>query len=414
MSYDPSDLIALKSVDTMQAYAEARLDGRTVGRSFRCACPWGVHHTPLKVEINDYHGEGRATCWACQKKSVKVFELASAVSGIPNDGEHFGELMRHVAEVTGYLLRNTTRRKCSQKIAWVSPRRFAVAGREDASAEEDAAAPQPVEVSGAGMDESTACLVWEAVERARNNPARLAELAKDLNLPEVALIMRTDCREMDSLGLIGLTPGGQLLFITTRRLGSEKLTVLAVKVRAPKEGSAPAEVIENGQWVTRGTLDASRHGGKFRACVKGAGAALWGADAIAWHDLVIVTEGESDKLAVDLSVDALREGWQTGLDNEEEYVPEHCFPAVVASPGCSAFKEEWAHQMLGKVVFILADADAAGEKGSQRVADILHAAGVGTVKKWTPQDGFKDARQQFDLEHPQALVEDIMDRSEEI
>ena len=49
-----------------------------------------------------------------------------------------------------------------------------------------------------------------------------------------------------------------------------------------------------------------------------------------------------------------------------------------------------------------------GQEGARRVATLLHDAGVRTVKVWSPQQGFKDAREQYNPEEPCALVNDIL------
>ena len=104
MNYSTADLAALKSFDSMRCYAERQLSGRAVGKGWRCACPWGSHRETLKVEIREYKGEGRATCWACGKISVNLLELAGACTGIPNTPGHLDELMEHIAAETGYHL----------------------------------------------------------------------------------------------------------------------------------------------------------------------------------------------------------------------------------------------------------------------------------------------------------------------
>lgn len=425
MRYADDDLRALKSPDTMRAYAEARLDGRAVGRSYKCACPWGLHNDTLKVEITEYNGQGRATCWACGKQSVNIFELAAATSGIPNDKEHFAELMEHVADVTGYKLTTYAPRRRARRLsaaaadaAWCDNFHFgnshsstpSTAGgcmQGGATGRPNAASP----TAGASRlcaADAAEDMAWEAVERAARNPEKLAMLAAGFGLPPAALTVHADM-ECASMGLIGLSPGGLLLFISTRATCGN-LKVTAIKARAPKHGTAPAEVIEDGRWVTRGTLDAARKGGKFRACITGAGAHLWGGDAIAGHDTVIITEGESDKLAVDYSVEVLREAWHSGLDDTADYMPEHTLPAVVASPGAKAFKDTWARLFRGKNVIVLSDDDIPGREGAARVSSLLCGAGAAAVKIWTPRHGYKDARSQYTPARPLALINDILAR----
>ena len=427
MKYADTDLQALKSPDTMRAYAEARLDGRAVGRSYKCACPWGLHNDTLKVEITEYNGQGRATCWACGKQSVNIFELAAATSGIPNDKEHFAELMEHVADVTGYKLTTYAPRRRARRLAaaaadaaWCdnfqngnshafTPSTAGGCMQGGATGRPHAASPT-AGVSRLCAADAAEDMAWEAVERAARNPERLAMFAAGFGLPARALTVHADM-ECASMGLIGLSPGGLLLFISTRATCGN-LKVTAIKARAPKHGTAPAEVIEDGRWVARGTLDAARKGGKFRACITGAGAHLWGGDAIAGHDTVIITEGESDKLAVDCSVDAFRTAWQTGLDKCSEYVPEQTLPAVVACAGARAFKSEWARLFKGKVVYICGDNDTAGQEGLTHTAALLLDAGVKDVRIWTPRHGYKDARDQFHAARPAELMEDIISRAE--
>jgi len=84
------------------------------------------------------------------------------------------------------------------------------------------------------------------------------------------------------------------------------------------------------------------------------GNSLWREDRIATAEHIHLTEGETDAISL---IDA-------GLEETPGV-------AVIAVPGASAFDAGWTHLFEGKKVTIWFDADEAGQRGLERIGDLL-------------------------------------------
>lgn len=103
--------------------------------------------------------------------------------------------------------------------------------------------------------------------------------------------------------------------------------------------------------------------------------ALWRADRIApWTRRVCITEGETAAIAL---IDA-------GLE-------EDCETVVVATPGASTWRQEWAALFSGREVVIWPDADAPGEKHAREITASLEAVALSISVVPAPGTAQKEA-----------------------
>jgi len=70
---------------------------------------------------------------------------------------------------------------------------------------------------------------------------------------------------------------------------------------------------------------------------------------------------------------------------------------LLAVPGASTFKPEWARFLTGRTVRLLYDADEAGRKGQERAAKVLRDAGVSDIAVLRWPDGTPDGYDIGDL-----------------
>jgi DNA primase len=101
---------------------------------------------------------------------------------------------------------------------------------------------------------------------------------------------------------------------------------------------------------------------------------LWNHDAVAGADEVLITEGEIDALS------AIVMGF-----------------AAVGLPGWSHWKDAWTKDFIGKDVFLVLDADAAGQKGTADIAKRFMKAGLPCPRQLTLTEGqdLNDALHEF-------------------
>lgn len=381
MNLTSADITALKSPDVLHAYCRAALGaGKQVGRLMFYPCPWGAHSRP-KLEVSERDGVGVAMCRACDCGGT-VYDVAAGVLGL-DVRKDFPAVVQAVADAVGYVLRDD---------APEMPRKGNRKGKTGFSRPLGAvAAPalsRPVEkpLEYLPPDEEAAAL--DAVRRAAENPARMAEHAALLGLPLDVLMLHTDIQEAGALGLLGLGKGGRLLYVYTHRpAAGEPVRVVGVKTR-------------------------NLPGVEPRFLMRGSKQMPWGWDSVDAAGLVFVTEGESDALAVRAALWAWLDDW---AHNEPDTFPAaDALPVVVGKPDAGTFRDTWARRLVGKDVVLIVDNDDAGRKGAEKTAGILRAAGVRRVFVWTPPAGVKDARASLDAARPWLLADDLMENRKEL
>lgn len=375
MNLSPADIAALKAPDVLHTYCRAALGaGKQVGRLTFYPCPWGAHTRP-KLEVTERDGIGVAMCRACDTGGT-VFDVAAGVLGL-DVKRAFSAVVRGVADSVGYVLRDDdtgtpqkTHRK--RKVGFSRPLGVVTPPVSVTPAE------KPLEYLPA--DEEAAEL--DAVRRLAGDADAQARYAALLGLPVDVLQYHTETQEAAPLGLLGLDERGRLLYVYTHRpAAGEPVRVFAVKRRS-LPGESP------------------------RFIMRGSPALPWGMDAVNAAGLVLVTEGESDALAVRAAFWAWLDDWAHNAP--ESFPAADALPAVIAKPSAGTFKESWACRLKGKDIILVTDNDDAGRKGAGKTAGILRAAGVRRVFSWTPPDGFKDARAALDAVRPWLLADDVM------
>lgn len=374
MNLSPADIASLKAPDVLHAYCRTVLGtGKQVGRLTFYPCPFGVHSRP-KLEVTERDCCGLALCRACNQGGT-VYDVAAGVLGLDVKRD-FPAVVQAVADAVGYVLHVEADKRPHKSI-----RKHKAGFSRPPGVVTPSAPDTPVEepLKYLPADEEAAAL--DAVRRAADNPARMAEHAAALGLPVEVLLFHTDIEEAAPCGLLGLDERGRLLYVYTHRpVAGAMPRVFAVKRR-----SLPGETP--------------------RFIMRGSPALPWGMDAVDTAGLILVTEGESDALAVRAAFWAWLDDW--ARNEPDTYPPADALPAVIAKPSAGTFRETWAHRLKGKDVILVADNDPAGRTGADKTAAILHAAGVRRVFLWTPPDGVKDARAALDAARPWLLAEDI-------
>ncbi len=408
----PADLRYLKTYDVLQAYCERMLPPvRKRGNVARCACPFGAHSRPDHLELAVRDGVGVALCRACGTGG-SVLDVAAAMQGVDLNG-HFAEVVRHVADVTGYTLRDTSShaqpqrgRRASGTASEVRSIAARIAQQKQLSSAVPSPAPPPALEFLPAEDEAMALA---SVRYASKHSELMVRHAEAMQLPLASLMLHTDM-ELAMRGLLGLAPDGRLLYVYTVRDEAGRGRVVAVKLRGSRHPEERKLYIRHGAWQTGGLMRYD-NGEPIRFMfAAGRPCALYGVDELEGHYMAFLTEGESDKLALDSVLEFRREAYQTGIDSPEDYIPEEEIPVAVAKAGAGGFKPEWAGKLAGLAVVIIADRDEAGRKGAQDTARILHEAGARDVYMWQPPEGYKDARAMVAACSPQAAYNNILNQ----
>lgn len=381
MNLSVADVDALKAPDVLHTYCRAALGaGKKLGRLMFYPCPWGTHSRP-KLEVTERDGCGLALCRACNQGGT-VYDVAAGVLGLDVKRD-FPAVVQAVADAVGYVLhddasgtpkKNSRRRKAGVK----RPIRY------DTPPAPDIPVDKPLEYLP--PDEEAAAL--DAVRRAAANPARMAEHAAALGLPVEVLLFHTGIEEAAPCGLLGLDERGRLLYVYTH---------------CPVAGAMPRML---------GVKIRNLPGAEPRFLMRGSKQIPWGWCAVDAAGLVMVTEGESDALAVRAAVWAWLDDW--AHNEPATFPPADAWPVVVGKPDAGTFRDTWARRLVGKDVMLIVDNDDAGRKGAEKTAEILRAAGVRRVFVWMPPNGVKDARAALDDVRPWLLADDIMENRKEL
>ena len=371
MNIRQEDIDALKAPDVMHAYCERELGaGRRRGALTFYPCPWGVHER-LKLEVTERNGCGVALCRACNRGG-SVLDVAAGVLGM-DARRDFTAVAEHVAQAVGFSLRGDVApgRRRAQRHVSVKPRQALE------RAEDTPPLYLPAEAEKAALD---------AVRRAAAAPVAMACHALQLGLPTSCMTMHTDMQLADC-GLLGLSPRGHLLYVYSCHDATG-----AVRVQMVKQRSKPEEIAKGKQ--------------RFY-CTKGSHKqALYGAGYIDVSGCVVITEGETDCLALRAALDTwLRYRLSCEPDS---YPTRELIPSIVAKPDAGTFRAAWAEPLRGRDVILCVDNDEAGRKGAAATADILKAAGVCRVFAWFPPQNCKDARDAYRRLSPFDLIHSLL------
>lgn len=397
------ELEQLQSVENLHAFC-----GRVLGHAGRRGnavvypCPFGTHSKP-HLEVVEYCGKGRWKCWACDQ-SGDIFDLYAAMNGV-DVKSRFHEAVEGVCGVLGVSCREerTTPRKSRKNARAGASRRRA---KKAALTEAEDMPPAP-----AFLGAEDAAALEECRERLRNDRGLSRELLGELGL---SVWLAAACTEPGTgLPLIGATEDRRLVYLYSAPDETGRMRLTGAKLRR-RDGMRNARLrLEGGAWKEYGLMDAPTDdlkGGARFVSLCGKCCQPWGMGAARDRQTVIITEGESDCLAMVEAVEWLRETY--GLDPEtgRPYETaagslESMLPAVVAVPGVSGFRKGWASLFSGKNVIVAMDGDEAGRKAAAVLVEAL--AGLAAVRSWAPPEEYKDARKMLLSAGPRALCEAV-------
>ena len=353
------DIDELASYDTLLAYCEHTLGaGHRRGTDLLFMCPYGSHRHP-KLSIANREGAGVFKCRACDIGG-NIFALAAHLNG-KDKKQDFRELCHLIADTTGTAIRDDenegdakTRRRKPQKPAQRvrTPRALSDAATNDKRREI------------AFLDETGQQLASDCLRRARGNYGLIKQHADALGITPRHLMLHCLFPER---GTIGLTEDGRLCYIYTANDEAGKLRAVAVKVRNTP-GMEPRFMF-----------------------LAGKPGVPYGIAAAEERPFVIITEGESDALAISALLEYYREiCWQGREPEEGAAIPDEYLPAVIASPGTGGYTNALPY-LENKSVLIVQDNDEAGERAATAFRDTLLPLAA-AVNMWTPAP-YKDARE---------------------
>ena len=354
------DIKKWKQFDVLYNYCEKKLGpGIQKGNLFLYPCPWGFHFTK-KLEIKELKDGGKYSCWSCDKHG-DIFDLVAELSGKSKPS---------FSEKVELVLNDKDIDKPSSE------------SQEDCKVKQGDpchSLTRPVKEKKVLMTEEE---VWQSVQRAAEYSWVMRNYANKLNLPMEILMAHTDINNADR-GLLGLNKYRKLLYIYTNRDDSGKLLIHGVKQRADKQ-----------------------KGPRFFWAISHRPQKLFGEQSIKGSETVIITEGESDALAVRASLSAwLEHEHFENSDGYDEYEKQF---AVVAKPSAHISGQEWALPLHNKSVILCVDNDEAGKEGANQTIEFLKTIGVLNVYTWIPPTGKKDARATFCKEKPDELIINII------
>lgn len=351
-----------KQFDVLYNYCEKKLGhGIQDGNLYLYPCPWRFHSNKM-LEIKKLKDGGKFSCWVCDKHG-DIFDLVAELSGKskPSFSEKV-ELVLNDKDIDEPS--SESQEDCKVKQGDPShslTRSVKKKAKKVLMTEEE---------------------VWQSVQRAAEYSWVMRDYANKLNLPMEILMAHTDINNADR-GLLGLNRYRKLLYIYTNRDDSGKLLVHGVKQRADKQ-----------------------KGPRFFWAISPHPQKLFGEQSIKESETVIITEGESDALAVRASLSAWLE--YELLENSDGYDEFEKQFSVVAKPSAHIAGEEWALPLQNKSVILCVDNDEAGKEGATQTIELLKTIGVLNVYTWIPPIGKKDARATFCKQKPDELIINII------
>ncbi|MCC8149650.1 toprim domain-containing protein [Akkermansia sp.] len=379
MKFELSDL---KTPDALNEYCRRVLGPPQRHRGVMIyPCPFGTH-TRFKLQVTEYQGEGRFKCWACDRGG-DLFDLHAGMNAQDTQRD-FPGILRGVCEILGVRLPDDDGTP-------IPARRRS--GR-----------PRPTPFMAVAPPGETSCFV-SAPDEAELDACRerlvlderlAGELAAELGLSPLMMLVHTD-RTLGR-GLLGATEDRRLVYLYQANDEAGNTRYTGMKLRRRDNHPNLCLKLETGQWKSHGTMNSTEgnpHGIRFMWSIGKAGAP-WGIHSAYGKRFVIVTEGESDCLAIGQALEGFRESYQQDVDpdtrrpyEDRRGSLEAMIPAVVAIPGAGGMKAGWDTLLAGKNVILALDADRAGREAAFKLRERLTAAGC-VIRDWMPP--YKDAR----------------------
>lgn len=385
----------LQGVENLHVYCE-----RVLGHASRrgCTvvypCPFGRHSKP-HLEVVEWNGKGRWKCWACDKAG-DIFDLYGGVNAV-DVKSRFREVVEGVCGVLGVTSHDER----------VTPYRRL--GRRRVSRTTEKGEDRVLEPVFLGAED---CAALEACrKRLRGDRVLARELLRELGFSVWLADVCTD--EGMGFPALGATEDRRLVYLYHARDDAGRWRLTGAKLRR-RAGMRNVRLrLEGGVWSRYGIMDAPENdpaGGARFVSVCGRCFCPWGMKAAVERMNVVITEGESDCLAMVEAVEWFRETYgvnpETGLPFEvADGGLESMLPAVVACPGVSGFRKGWMSLFRGKNVIVAMDGDAAGRKAAVAMVEAL--SGVCAVRDWRPPEGYKDIREFHMKEGVKALCESV-------
>ncbi len=355
----------LKSPATLQAFAERHLAPvRKQGGKLYCQCPAREHEKQYHCEIQLNEQEGVWYCQAC-KTGGSIIQLAALLWSLDPRAD-FPEICRRIAATTSTPIEETS-----------APRRAASLPATTATTA-TTAAPAKHQVQELTDEEQAIVAKCAASCRAMAAayPDKLDAHAAELGISPAVL----------ALAPVGLSERGHLCYLYPSGIKERGIIDEAATKAAGETRFLPYYLFRRSWFKSDIPATVRFAWAAGRPCGH-----LWG-ELDAERDAVIITEGESDSLAVQTMIAGAMEAAQTGLDEGEPYTPSAAFPDVLALPSAaSTVRHEEAARLAGRTVIIIADNDGPGQDSARELRDILARAGVTRIFVWTPPSG-KDFR----------------------
>lgn len=386
----------LKTPEALNEYCR-----RTLGTPFRRGgmmiypCPFGTHSRP-KLQVSAYQGGGRFKCWSCDRGG-DIFDLHAGIN-TQDVQRDFPDVFRGVCDVLGVRTPDEgTLPPICRRTGRARPVPFpAVAPPTDSLCF----------VSALDEVELDTCR-----ERLQNDLPLAGELLGELGLSPWLALPCTD--RTTGWPLLGATEDRRLAYLYQADDDAGNTRYTGMKLRRRDKHANPCMKLVNGHWKAYGTMNpipSNPHGIRFMWPIGKAGVP-WGIHSAYGKRFMVVTEGESDCLAVLEVMEYFREIYQQDVDPDTGHPHEDThgrleamIPAVVSLPGASGMKTGWDTLFAGKNVILALDADKAGRESAAKLRERLTVAGC-VIRNWTPP--YKDARNMLLLCGERALYESL-------
>lgn len=381
------DSNSLKSFASLQSYCTDELGEPTVrGNEIRYHCPFCSPGSP-NLTIREVDGIGLWKCWSCDEKG-DIYNLSAKLQG-KDTKTHFTEILNCISSAT-------------------------VAHTIDGTIRKSTPIPRKNEehIVPSFLPEKDEALLWQAVDKmCQNKPVR-EQLAKELGISPVTLLARAQFHE---LGAVGISPDNRLLYIYVEMDNIGTCRITGCKLRSRQGHSNPYLKIEQGQWKSYGTMNPTPANPKGARFIYPAGKPFnpWGIADLQARGSVVITEGESDALAISEAYNYMREIYSGATDEHTgrpfENIHGHLdsqIPAILSVSGVSGFRREWARLFTGKRIILAFDSDEPGQKATLKTMELLSP--FGTVHNWVPPQPCKDARELLQKYGPSTLLASII------
>ncbi len=364
-------------------------------------CPFGTHSNPYHLEVSTYNVGGRWKCWACDLAG-DIFDLHAALNGL-DVKKGFSLTVESLYQALGISCRTAkeTRRKRPRRASQSQARQMTIP-------------PQAtVPAAPVFLTDDDAAALDECRRRLAGDRNLATELLGELGLPYSLATVCTD----KGLGfpLLGATYDCRLIYLYTATDEAGAIRYTGAKLRRKSGHRNPRLRLAGGRWQESGTMNPppdNPNGGARFLSVAGKCVEPWGMTVARMKRSAIITESETDALAILEAMEHCRQAYQSDEDPDTgrpyetpEGTLEAMIPAVVAIPGAGNFLAGWHELFRGKNVILALDADAAGRAGAEKIRAKL--AGLAAIRDWTPPPPFKDAREMLTTAGAISLYQDI-------